>query len=480
MNNEFNVLFSNDLTNIISCESPFHKAGDDQLTHEMLKASFEEGCSPGIDVQMLQPLLGWWPCWHGKFIPVKEHVKWLSSKYPGDENCTYIKYLMNGGDYVREFIEVCRRKNVSPVISLRMNDGHHKTKSPCKFYDEHPEYRLNPESTNAFGVDRLHNWLIPGVRQYKLELLKDLTENYEIDGLELDFMRFPTLFRQIDTTEKQRCEIIAGFVREVRKILKNRKLYIRLPVKPELRRKAGFAPELLVSAGADVLNYSANFYTSQDVDFEGLRKLTPRTDICLEMTNCSAIGRCATKGEGDNFEMHQCDDNEFYTTALMAHNAGWNGIYLFNFVYFRKFGSAKKNTPVSEPPFRIIKDFKDKEFLIKQPKLCFIGQQWEDGQLPKAITTFGKWAELDINAIPDTGTKKWQLMADIENFGKSVGDWETWFNEEYIGKPEVRDTKLLWHIPAKLVRNTNHLSIRACDADISIITFISLENRIVP
>jgi len=56
----FRVLYSNDMTNILTCISPWHKPGE-PFRPEMLDATIDEVAGQGVDVHLLQPGLGWVP-----------------------------------------------------------------------------------------------------------------------------------------------------------------------------------------------------------------------------------------------------------------------------------------------------------------------------------------------------------------------------------------------------------------------------------
>ena len=58
----YRVLYSNDTTNILSCVSPWHRAGA-PFRPEMLEATVDEVAGLGVDAHLLQPGLGWVPWW---------------------------------------------------------------------------------------------------------------------------------------------------------------------------------------------------------------------------------------------------------------------------------------------------------------------------------------------------------------------------------------------------------------------------------
>lgn len=485
MKTDAKVLFSNDLTNILHCDSPFNRRGDFHFTPEKLESSVAETADTGIDVHLLQPAFGWFPLWKSKFLPIDKHVAWLRETYgevPAETDVQkwvyeLSRYQLEDGDIVGEFIRHCRKYGQQAFISMRMNDSHHGAFSPCEFYHQHPEYRINCKSNS--WADRCHNWMIPEVRDFKFNLYCDLFDNYDFDGFELDFMRYGRLYDEYETTEDERTSVTTDFVRKIRKAAGKRTLCVRIPVSLEHRSKLGIDPRQLADAGVDMFNYSSYFYTSQDVDFEGLKALTPDSALYLEMTNCSGVGRAAEKAEGDAYEMFNCTPSELRTTALGAYEAGWQGISLFNFVYYRRFGSDKKKTAVSEPPFEVIKDLRDPEILRNCAKTYFFAGRWEaDSVLPKAVAIYGQNMEFLFRNVVSVGNRPWTMKFHICASSSDCGDWETWINGRTLPKPEVRDGIFIWEVPTELIRNgDNRVSIRSCDTNITTIMKIELTSE---
>lgn len=110
-------------------------------------------------------------------------------------------------------------------LSLRMNDTHdgsldsidHPMLSDMK--KKHPEWLLQPVKDggrNAFGRFS-YDYSVAEVRVYKLALIREAIENYDLDGLDLDFCRYPRLF---ETGEGEKnAHLITQLVRDVRKML---------------------------------------------------------------------------------------------------------------------------------------------------------------------------------------------------------------------------------------------------------------------
>lgn len=159
--------------------------------------------------------------------------------------------MLSGGDIVEVFVRRCRQRGLTPFISLRLNDAHGKgLVDPKKtsfshrrtmrgnrldrFYAEHPEYRIGPDLSDM--NQRVHNWAIPEARAHKFAFIRELCENYDIDGFELDFMRYPSFFQLEKTTSKQRVQIMSEFIAQVREVLdksakpgQHRWLCVRVP-----------------------------------------------------------------------------------------------------------------------------------------------------------------------------------------------------------------------------------------------------------
>jgi hypothetical protein len=495
----FKILYSNDTTNILTCVSPYHKHGEN-FTKEMLDASVDETAGTGVDAHMLQPGFGWVPMWQSKISPPSKHWEWLKKAYNPGEPDSFLQYLLDGGDIVADFTRRCRAKNLAPFISFRMNDTHHLDRtwtkdigygqlSICEFYHDHPEFRLETESNS--WRDRGQNWAIPEVREYKFNFLCELCENYDIDGLELDFMRFPVLFRSYETNSEQRRKILSQFISEVRMLLDKtssgarRWLCIRIPAEYKDHDSLGINVAELAEKGVDMFNLSYYFYTAQTGDLSLIRRQAPRAAMYAEMTSCASVGRAVEKSDGDTFEFIKTSDTQFQTSAAGAYAAGLDGVSLFNFVYYREHGSAAKKGASHEPPFSVINSLRDKDYLSNRPAHYFIGSHWhDDGPLPKCMYLLGQHANFTFRNIVKKHKDSRAFMRAHLN-GEGEGDWETWFNNrpiKMVSAPDLplnlqkREQKILsWEFPASFIcSGENHVEIRSKDVTMSVIDFIEL------
>lgn len=390
----FKVVYSNDFTNT-GIITPWHQKGE-PFHPDHLRASVREAA--GVDVHLLQPAHGAVPWWPSKVVPLADHHAWWASHYGIDPEKLPVpgvhRYILGGGDPFDDFIGACRSAGQAPFVSMRLNDTHHLhhadlpgnrqgIHSISRFYVEHPEWRLGAAGS---GLD----WSVPEVRQRMFALIEEICENYEIAGLELDFMRFPNFFKEATPTE-QRIGIITEFVTQVRALLdrtardgQHRWLCARVPCKLDMLAGIGIDLPELVDAGVEMLNLSASYFTFQAHDLAQIRRLTPDAALYLEMCHCTMTGRQLTATGGDNFLFLRTTAQQYATTAHVAYRRGADGVSLFNFVYYRDHGVPGRG-PFHEPPFDVLPHLGDPGWLARQPQWYFLAENWftsASGALP--------------------------------------------------------------------------------------------------
>jgi hypothetical protein len=474
----FRVIYSNDLTNITSCVSPFHAARE-PFRLEMLDATVDEVAGL-VDAHFLQPGLGVVPMWPSKVIYLKEHFAWIKQRY-GQKPDSFSQFLINGGDIVQRFIDRCRAKGQAAFVSLRMNDAHHKEfvdpkhgdkpgssigMSVTRWYAEHPEHRIKPGSLR--GADLVLNWAEPEVRAQKLAMLHELIDNYDLDGLELDFLRFYSYFRP-ETPLEQRRAIMTNFVIEVRKLLGPTKwLCARVPCYLTALDELGLDLKALVAAGLDMVNASAHYFTTQQHDLAAIRKLTTGATLYFELCHTIWKGDKVQAGY-DVFPFRRATREHLHTSAHLAYARGADGISLFNFAYYRQHGQGEGRGLFGEPPFEALKALRDPQALAKEPQHWFIANGWRSpGAKPLPVPRkleLNKPAKFNFDLASPHGDARVRIQADKSLAGC---EWSATFNGEailatedvsepfaapypsMIAKPEEL---CAWLVPAKLLRD---------------------------
>jgi hypothetical protein len=104
-------------------------------------------------------------------------------------------------------------------LTCRMNELHDvdKPASPLlsPFWREHPDYRVGGYA--GWGAYAL-NYAIPAVREYYFRILEELCARYPLDGLEMDFMRFPYYFPYQEGRMAAYADTMTAFVQRVREM----------------------------------------------------------------------------------------------------------------------------------------------------------------------------------------------------------------------------------------------------------------------
>jgi hypothetical protein len=164
------------------------RLADAQITHLLLNVNYQRACYPS-DV---------WDSYWDVDDPAKNVTGWQRRMW-----------LIHraGVDPFAACIRYSRTKDISPWVSMRMNDTHY-INDPHKantFWTQHPEFRCSPGG----GL----NFALPEVRAHHLALIEEILDRYDIDGLELDWMRFCHHFKPGEA--KAGCATLTEFMRQV-------------------------------------------------------------------------------------------------------------------------------------------------------------------------------------------------------------------------------------------------------------------------
>lgn len=179
--------------------------------------------------------------------------------------------LRRGVDPFQIIFERARKWGISPWISMRMNDTHY-VGDPHKanpLWRDHPEYRSG-------GLDYSYR----EVREHHLALIREMFDRYDVDGLEMDWMRFLQHFKRDEA--KGKCDVMTGFVRRVRELANataRRRghpvgLAVRVPATPEFSVAFGLDVATWVREGLIDILVTSNLFipVDTDLDIEGWRK----------------------------------------------------------------------------------------------------------------------------------------------------------------------------------------------------------------
>jgi hypothetical protein len=397
------ILWTNDTLNIAACASPWHRSGE-QLRPEMLDASVDEAAQAGVQAQLLQPGLGTVPLWRSEQYGMDAHAAFMQERW-GLEPDALSRWVLEGGDVVERFAARCRERETAALVSLRLNDVAGKElaagaspdalagvpglawQAVSRFYAEHPEWRIDSEGDDWRG--RGLNWAVPEVRDRAFGFVRELCARDDIDGVELDLMRYCRLFREEETPPEERRRILTEFVAQVRKSLDEssgadarRWLGVRVPAYRSAHEALGVDMAALVDAGVDMVTLSHYFFTEQRGDCAEARRDVRDASLYLEMTPVTRVAPLAEGGPAyDGFPFRRTTPTQFYTTAHLAYSRGLDGVSLHNWAYYREHGAPDRG-PWCEPPWRAVPHLGDPEWLARQEHHYFVGETWNEPPLP--------------------------------------------------------------------------------------------------
>ena len=243
-----------------------------------------------------------------------------------------------------------KKRGLEAMLTYRMNDAHDCSFLRCKFWVDHPDYRLG--NGLNFGQE--------AVRDYTFRIIEEAVHRYNCDGIELDFQRFPNFFQT--GTEAERITAINDLVYRVRKMLdmegRKRKLRKRLvlsarvPTSYQQCRQIGLDPVVWAkNRWIDFLTVSEFLFVRYDLPVAPWKKMISTIPIygSIEaMEGQATIETCLTAEQYRRAAKH-----------LWANGA--DGIYLFNFFEPRCWGAWGDKS--HEPPFEVLKELGDPKTL---------------------------------------------------------------------------------------------------------------------
>lgn len=177
-----------------------------------------------------------------------------------------------GCDYPKRMSDRARLRGLKAWISLRMNDAHYPDQPDhpyhSTFWRSHPEWHLSSNPSDWYGMD----YEQPQVREHYMKLVREVCERYDLDGLELDFLRFQLYFRS--GREHEGARLMMPFIRQARAATRKAAkrlghpvpLAVRVPTTPWIARRHGLDAVAWAKAGLVDLVIAGGWYSSVDSD----------------------------------------------------------------------------------------------------------------------------------------------------------------------------------------------------------------------
>ena len=253
-------------------------------------------------------------------------------------------FLSQGTDGLRMSSEFARNNGIEAFWTLRMNDIHDAwTPSFRPRWKREDPSRLMSNLEDAKRADGRHRlWSLvdfehPDVEPTLLKIVDEVLNNYDLDGLELDFLRAPIFFRTgfdgKPATDRQ-LQVMTRLVRGIRTLVlrhsrrlgKPLLLAARVPTTLELCRKIGIDARAWLQEGLIDLLTLGGGYIAFDLQFKELLTLAHEHHVpaypCLSQ---SGLLHRAPRGTASR----QTKEAWYGAAARLWHD-GADGVYTFN------------------------------------------------------------------------------------------------------------------------------------------------------
>lgn len=424
---KFKTFYNNDLVNNATGAWVRPSA---PITNTTLHANFDSVAGK-VDVHLLSPGMAWVPFWNSTVYNAKNHYEdWET--VTGNTCSAWGDYMKAGGDILQEFIDRCEATSQIPFVSIRLNDVHN-----MEYLDTQYEDELISEWFSEFCWDNIDNridssdpkkgfdWAVSAVPAHKLAFIEEICENYEIDGIELDFLRNYYYFNVDETTSEQRRIIINKFIADVRAILDDtatagqyRWLSVRIPCFLKLYDGMGLDPVSMADIGVDIFNISPFWPNIQQAtDITTIRRMIPNKCLLYEL-------EFLTWEDSDGTRI-PTPDEQLYTTANLMYKRGVDGIEWFNFDYFDQFGI--------NIPYYLLEDIADPELLASlAQQWYFQANCWQFPGLPQEYSagqSYNFTLDMALSENPATGNGLFRLMTDDDC---SASTWSVKINGQSL------------------------------------------------
>jgi len=362
-----------------------------------------------------------------------------------------------GDDVYRIWTDQIREAGVSPWMSVRMNDVHgaHDDQNPtcCELWKQHHEFwraTYRGGNWNARELDYAH----PEVRKLYMDVIAELLERYDCDGIELDFSRFGHVFRPGHETEN--AHLLTDFVREVRRRCNAKALVVghkvgvcvRVPADPADAFGSGYDVQSWIDEGLIDILAPAPFFSSSwsDLPVREWKRMVRGTTIIL------APGLEAGYRPYPNFPDFTYDARQDYAAADLFYSRGADAIYCFNHFgpnagkEYAILGDPAKTAAASR---RLVTTYSDSRCMGAATA----------AQLPMTLTNSFSEFRFNNGTLPAAGRKVYLVLATRGKFPEDNA-LQMWMNGTVIKPCAVPSgiffaksltDKMAFEVPADLV-----------------------------
>ena len=305
------------------------------------------------------------------------------------------EYHEAGLDPLQIMIDFSRVNDIEIFWSMRMNDIHDADprwpEMIPQFKKDHPQFLFGTqEQPPAFGCWSGFDYGRPEVRERAFRLLEDVCERYDVDGIEMDFLRHIPHFRcnaeGEDCTQKER-DTMTGLLRRVRDMTEQVGLKRGRPLLVALRLPASL--RCCEALGLDVTQWLEQGLA--DILVPGELELSPWEGwVALGHQHGVPVYPCLSwtgskKRQGPSDVQGGLPLRSFRSRAMKVWHAGADGVYTFN---------------LFDPASSLWRELGDPEVLAGLDRDYFPHGYWR-ALLGRDIRDLHRFAEVPIPPYPE-------------------------------------------------------------------------------
>ncbi len=271
-----------------------------------------------------------------------ELLSWSFDKNDSKRRNIAAELIANGSDVLQIMVDFCHANKLECFWSMRMNDTHDAASHPNAYHPlfpklkrEHPEWLVGSITTHTkYGPWSSVNYAIPEIRALAVSYVKEVCENYEVDGIELDFCRHLCYFKTVatgGTATDQEIQAMNELMKQMRSVTDQEGirrgrpilLSVRVPDSTDYARAIGLDFEYWMKERlADIFIGSDYFHLNQ---WEYWVSLGHRYKVPVYA--CLSESRINDKDK----RFSRNDESSYAARSIAAWDAGVNGIHIFNY-----------------------------------------------------------------------------------------------------------------------------------------------------
>ena len=249
---------------------------------------------------------------------------------------TTARLIEQGTDCLKITTDFCRKNNIEIFWTMRMNDTHDATNPLAlpQWKKDHPDWLIGSNDNRPkFGRWSAADYAQKEVREMVYRYVEEVCQNYDVDGVELDFFRTPVLFKKQGRGEplgREECDMMTDLVRRIRKMTEREGLKRGRPILVSVR--VPDSVKCCKGVGIDMVRWlEEDLFDIMVVS--GLYRVNPwETSVELGHRYDVPVYPCLSESRLKDNEAREVrmTPEGYRARAMNVWASGADGVYLFN------------------------------------------------------------------------------------------------------------------------------------------------------